>query len=228
MPIQDLLLIFTAGISFTVGFFIGIRDRHNASNVMYFILTLCMSVWAISLLLFRAYHGDVLSEFFGRFSYVAGLCMVTSFCLFTLHFPYKESEIHRVTKFFLLFIVAIVSVIVLGTNLLVSGVTVVDNVVSMVTNPLMHGFYAFLLLFFIVLGLINLLHKMKSSTGSHQRQVASIFFAALIAAFFGLFFDVALPIIGDYRWNWLGPQFLILFAIAVGMIIIVPKLRPHD
>ncbi len=228
MPIQDLLLIFTAGVTFAVGLLVGIRDRHNIANIMYFFLTFFMSSWAISLLMFRTYNANDVSEFFGRFSYIAGLLMIISFYLFTRYFPYRDRMISGVTTVVLTLISVITIITMLYTDFLVIRVVVINGVVSAVTNPVVHSIYGLILLIFLISGLANLFLKKHNSGGSHRKQLNSIFVMSLVAGFFGAVFDIILPIFGDYRWNWLGPQFLILFTIAVGIIIFSPRLTTHD
>ncbi len=227
MLIQDLLIIFTAGISFAVGLLIVMRDRHAMVNIMYFLLTIFMSSWAISLLMFRTYEANDVAELFGRFSYIAGLLMVVFFYIFTRYFPYRDRMISRITIAFLVLISAITIYIMLFTDVLVSRVVVINGVVSMVTNPFVHGAYGLMLLTLLILGIANLFLKKHNSGGDHRKQIDSLLRVSLVAGIFGAVFDIFLPIFGDYSWNWLGPQFLVLLSVAVGMIIYSHKFTVH-
>ncbi len=226
MIFQDLLLIFTGGVNLGVGLMILFRDYRNNANRLYFIFAFFMSLWAICLLIFRIGESEV-SDFFGRSSYIAGLAMSSSFYLFTHVFPYQNKPINKVKVWCLTTLIAILAYISLGTSWLVQRTAAINGVVSAITNSYSHWFYGALLTALVILGLVNLARKMKDGDGSHSRRVARIFYVSLIAAFFGIIFDVLLPLFGDYSLNWLGPQFLILLSSAVGVIILESKVTVH-
>ena len=84
-----------------------------------------------------------------------------------------------------------------------------------------HLFYViyFLIYLFIAYGI--LFEKLKKSEGINRGLVKIVIIGTIISYLVGIFFDLALPILGNYHYIYLGPYFtLVTFLFLVYLLFI--------
>jgi signal transduction histidine kinase len=153
-------------------------------------------------------------------SYVATILIGTALALFSQNFIGKESKGITITPTFLL-----VGLIVVGVLCLLPGVVIrdIDEKKSIITNPwvfVFAGYFAFTLGVFFV----RLVLAFRRSFGIKRQQVLLILTGSALSTLFGLFFNLILPLTGDYGFVWSGPLFLLIFIFFTVYAIVTTQL----
>lgn len=221
MDIQNILLLITAGLTLGVGIFVLLRGAKEKINLYYFLTSLFMFVWCVSLFIFRYYKADELSDLGGRTSYVAGLLMVLFFYLFSAHFPFVKSKINRTIIVLYSLATIYFFLVIYFSRFFIKEAVIINGVVSSYHNNLNYIVHSILLAWLIVLGLFTMYRKISGIEGIYRKRLLLLFFVSSLAGFFGFLFDVVYPYFMDFSFNWLGPLFLTLMALAVGKMIII-------
>lgn len=153
-------------------------------------------------------------------SYVATILIGTALALFSQNFIGKESKGITITPTFLL-----VGLIVVGMLCLLPGVVIrdIDEKKSIITNPwvfVFAGYFAFTLGVFFV----RLVLAFRRSFGIKRQQVLLILAGSALSTLFGLFFNLILPLTGNYGFVWSGPLFLLIFIFFTVYAIVTTQL----
>jgi len=222
MDIYNILLLITAGLNLIVGIFVLLRGIKEKVNIFYFIFSLSMVLWCVSVLLTRYFGVNyAIAEIGARSNYFTGLLTVYLFYIFTYFFPYKSNSQKGILTFFNFILFIYFVVILYFTDLFITGVDLIDGVIVEYHNNQNFVIYALLLAIVIFCGMRNLYMKLSSSEGIFRKRLVTLLWVAGICAIAGYYFDLVLPFIGVYFYIWLGPLFLTLMALAVARMIII-------
>lgn len=222
MDIYNILLLITAGLNLIVGIFVLLRGAKEKVNIFYFIFSLSMVLWCVSVLLTRHFGANYdIAELGARSNYMTGLLTAYLFYIFAHFFPYKSASQKGILTVFNVILFIYFAAILYLTNYFITGVELIEGVIVEYHNNINFVIYALLLAVVIFSGLRNLYKKLSSSEGIFRKRLVTLLLVAGICAVAGYYFDLFLPFIGVYFYIWLGPLFLTLMALAVARMIII-------
>jgi signal transduction histidine kinase len=200
------ILILVATITNTLyGLVIYSQNRRSATNVSFFILTLGVACWGISMLLFRNIAGDFDVSLASRLLYASAAIIPFASLYFAKIFPELTPQFTRAEKYFapIPFIVAVVISLVPG--LLIDHAYVIAGTENFIVfNQGLHGLYIFYIVGYFSWVFLILIKKYLRSTGLPRQQVLYMLIGTFTTASIGVFTNLLLPFFGVFTLNWLG------------------------
>ncbi len=216
-----LLIAFTV-LNLSLALFVYFKKDREEITQSFSLVVLGASLWAFTnAMALRSIRSSV-AILWSQVSYVSAIIIAGSFACFSLLFPKKETEdsspVNKI-KFYIFLSSLAVSVIAFIPNFTVIDVQVDPWHID--TGP---GIYIFALFFIVVMGwsFKNLINSYRQVEGLKKLQLKYVFLGFFISTFFGGFFNLALPLLGNYDFVWLGPMFTI-FLIGFIAYAIVKK-----
>jgi len=195
------------------GFLIYKRNSASSSNIAFFILTLAVTAWGITMIVFRSTTDVTVAIIATQWLYIAAAMIPTAFFIFALLFPDKKYPKYAN---YVLIPFSIVLLAILVPSFFIKTVVFTNGAEhTIIFNPKLHIAYAVYVSGMFLMGHFVLIRKYLKSTGVLSSQIIYILLGALIPTFVGMFSNLLLPIYGEFRWNWMGQ---ISIAVTTGII----------
>ncbi len=210
------LLIATAAINVFLAIVI-INKRHKkTSDWAYSLMTLSISGWSFTMFFYRnAAFDDII--FWGKLVYLFAGAVPFFFLMFSIYFNEKR-KIGRVIDLLVLLPFVVIIFLVLSGPFIISGASILNGV-----NALIYGFgnyfYAFYVLLFFSLGLAYLIRKARLNSGIIGAQLSLITVGATITLAISFVNNVVFTLLGDFRFNWIGPSSTLIMVCFIAYAI---------
>jgi len=214
IDVRDFILIVVAILNSVLGLLILFKNRKDPINVFYGFTAFSTSLWAVGLAMFRLTGDLSTADFWARLYYIAAALIGFSFLLFSFYFPFQNLKVKKSYKLLFFFFSAAVIVISLWPKFLVQDIAWRD----WGKEVKLSDFYIIYTTYFIMcmVGAFgSFISKLKGASRLQRIQINYVFAGTLIAAIWGVAFNLIFPLIGNYKFIWLGPY---LTVIMVGLI----------
>jgi signal transduction histidine kinase/low affinity Fe/Cu permease len=217
-PLISLMLFITAGINLLLTFMMAAAYRPRAVHVWFGILTAAAAGWAFAINGFLTSTDTGAATLWARIYYVAGALIAYALLEFSLHYPRVIRLRHGVH-----ILIGAAFAALMATPLIDGGL--IDHVtmtptLSNVVALNMPFYYTYIAYYVVAVGLAAWLFisGVIDTRRRHSRRLSRIltFFGVGIAASLigGMWFNLLLPLFGDYGYIWAGPPCAIVFALA--------------
>jgi signal transduction histidine kinase len=220
MSIESILLFVTAAVNSLLCIFV-LFGKRSKTNIIYSLFVLFASLWSIGLALFINENHIGTAHFIANCYYVFAGGIPLFFLYFSYIFPEKNSQISKLVTFVLaLPLLSLVYVLLLDKNFLIREVIINDGYKSVVID--MWNYFAYTVYFvgYTILSYVNLIKSYLSKKPSDEKtQLKFIILGTTIGFIFGMIFDLFLPMIGNYKYIYLGPLFSFSMVLAIGYSI---------
>lgn len=211
----SITLYFIAAVAGVLGVLVYLRNTPSKSNRLFLALSLCISAWIVSNALFAQSVKEQVDYFIALASYVSAAATAVMFFFFVTNLSDTKLPSARLIK-----TLCGVFVVAAGVpNFLATGVS---NKTIQTTGFIL--LYAVGMAALFVGGIGFLIHGIKHMRGQRRQQLSAVLLGLLGGILGGVFFNLVLPIYGDYRFVQLGPAFSILFVIASAYAIVRHRL----
>lgn len=203
--IHVLLLISSiTGLAMTV--FVLLADSKSWFNRMLAIIIVLADIWGLSIFL-TVLQGNILV---GNLSFFAVIWILILINLVLLNISDKINQ-----KLILQIMIpgAILSLILFIPNLLIKQIDIAQGFIRIIEIGPLYYIYAIFIIGYLTLFGYNAYRAIQNTFDIKRMQVLYIIGGFVITSVFGLIFSLILPSIGIFRFNTLGPIFM-LFAIA--------------
>jgi signal transduction histidine kinase len=206
MDIQSIILISVSLLNAILALVVFINNRQSSIHKSFSLFVLGTSLWAFTNAATRLSSGLLNAWIWSVISYVSAINIALAFFYFSLVFPAKENRLQKYHKLLLYFSYPIIVLILAVPGITVKSITLQPW--KIITGPglLVFGTY---FLVFMIWGFVNLIKKYRIVRGLNKAQIKYIFLGTLISSIFGIIFNLVFPLLGDYRFVWLGPIFAI-------------------
>ncbi|MFA7245368.1 MAG: HAMP domain-containing sensor histidine kinase [Candidatus Magasanikbacteria bacterium] len=213
------LVVYALNIIFTLslGFFVLYKNLKDKINTTFFLMSLSISGWLITLYF---YYNDHFVDYLlniGKFNFVFTELLIFFVFLFVYYFPKIQFKIKK--TFFILFFLELIFLICLT---LFSNHIVINEVFSIENSgrSTVFGDYYFLFflhfLFFSILSLVILILKILKYNNEKRMQLVYFSTGLLLSLFTGSLTNIILPFIYDnfsiQRLGSVSSFFLVLFT----------------
>lgn len=201
--------------------------RRRMVHLWFALLTASAALWAFAINGFLFVAADAgASLLWAKLYYLAGAAIIYALLEFSLHFP-RRLSVHPAAHIGLF-----VTFLGMSALVLINGGVIDTLTVQPVTGKVVHlnslhygvyvGYYA--LLAFVMTtafgyGMIGLRRQHRRRL---SRTLALMVFGIGVSLCFGAWFNLVLPLFGDYSYIWAGPPFAIIFAV-VSLVAIVQQ-----
>lgn len=211
----NIILYVFAAVAVILGVLVFLRNAQSRQHRWFLGLSLSIASWMVSNAVFAQAATDELAYGLALIAYACAATTATTFLFFVAELCGVRVHGSRAIK-----VVATLFII----SSLVPGflATEVRNQ-EIITTPFIL-LYAVGLATMFVSGIGILLHSRKHSRGQRRQQIGAVMAGLIGGILGGLFFNLILPINGDYRFVQLGPAFSILFVGAAAYAIIRHRL----
>lgn len=204
------ITVLSLGLTFISNILLGaivlLYNIRNKLHQLFFALAIASSVWVATNLLFNIVTDDTLQYAIALASYGSAAILGLFFLLYSLRLAnVKLNSLVAAVIWIVGIFTALVSMIpgVLNTD-------VVDDKI-VVNGPfnVMYGFYLFV---FMGAGIAILFHEWSRAKGSERGKIAIVLLGLMFAAILGLFFNLVLPMAGNYDFVDIGPVATFILA----------------
>jgi signal transduction histidine kinase len=211
-----------AGVaSCTLGFLVITSGRDNGSRLPFFLFAISMGVWAILISLFLSATNPVFARWCVAGYYVAALVLIYGFLLFCLSIARKRTAYTIRHAGLLALPVVIVSAVIIGSDLLIEDVSI-GPLNTAQLDTVWYAIYCALFVAYAILAFISLIRTIAGERkGVRRSQHVLIARVMCVCLPGGAFFNLALPLIGDYRLIMVGP----LFALPIVVVVFYAIMR---
>jgi len=213
-----ILLFVIASINVILGFLVLIRKRRSWVNIFYSLVVFSIALWAIGLSYFIDSIDFVSAILWARIYYIAAAMIAYSFLMFGLLFPYVKMKFIW-WKHILILIPFFASCILVFTKYHIEAIFIQPWGKDVILG---WGYVVFTVYFLMYMGIgfVSMWKKERESLGIRKMQIKYVLLGTLIAALGGSVFNLFLPLVGNYKFIWLGPLFTFLMAIFISYAII--------
>ena len=217
MQFQTSLLFIVASINSILSILV-LFGKKDKTNIVYSLFVLFASFWSIGLAFFILESNLNLALYIADFYYIAAAGIPLFFLYFSLVFPYKEFQVSKSYLFVLaLPIIAFTIILFIHPDLIIAKIFTESWGKNVLINQSNYLIYTVYFILFTLLSYVNLFRSyFISKTASIRSQLKFIIVGTLIGFIFGMVFDLLLPLLGIYRYIFIGPvfSFSMVFAIA--------------
>ena len=212
----DIGLILVAGLDLGMALLIWLKNPRNKINVSLGVAILLLAIWTFGIAMLREAVTPQAIIFWARSLNVGGITLIIPFLLFTIYFPYQTFNLSSQTKWFILF--SIIGILVV---LFVPDLWFIRN--SVVISPphnnyqISLGYYLFNIyfLFYLCWSYYNLFRKFTASVGFVRTQLGFILAGTGVISFFGTALGAISPIFFNLKYFWLGPYFALPMIVCL-------------
>src|SRR3989338_3855902 len=179
------------------------RAKRSALVEIFTIAVWTLIAWTLSIFLYRSVEAEQ-ALLWGRILYVSTLLIPLTFLYFVLLFPSNIFTLSRKTVVLAAIPTAILALLIIFTDFIVQGVTVHSGQENILRFGSLYPLYVLYISGYFLFALRHLFKKRQKAEGLEKLQIGYILLGTFISITLGSLFNLFLPSIGDFRFNWLG------------------------
>lgn len=215
-----ILLFITAGLDFAMTFFLLIKNFKDRSHLTFGLLSLFAGLWSLGVGMFLLTSQTEVTTVWLKLYYIAAACLAPLFYYFAVSFCYPVRPFRQVGIW--AHVVAMLAIVIMVTN---DSFLLVRSSWELITlNPYLYLVYSVYFLLVLIWGFRALWLKYRESAGFAKKQIGIVMLAILVAACFGVFFDLLLPFV-SYRYIYWGPYFTAVMCVIIYTFIFIRPIR---
>jgi hypothetical protein len=178
-------------------------------NRVFAITCASIALWTLTNALFRVTTSHAAIVLWAQLSYAAALILAASFLHFSGVYPIRRPLHWPVLRLLSWLIALMLSVLCFVPGAVLTGVDLAER--RILTTS---GLYLLAVYFFATLGLAcwRFWRHQRRLHGVAREQARYVLLGAVLTIGFGLFFNLLLPLWGNYRWVWAGPASSLFFV----------------
>lgn len=211
-------LVVATVIDFIFAWLLFMSIRRRVEHYWFAVLLLSVACWTLGVTLYLSLPLDsVFLSLWVREYYIAAATLALSLCGFSMYFP-RRLHLKR-WVYWLIGIVYATVVVSIASNDGLIGEVIRHGRHDVELRPLWYSLYV---LFFLGLAIIALRNLFKGQLDARskrrhhlERQLRVIVFGSAAALLFGGWFNLILPIFGDYAYVWVGPLCTLMFVLTI-------------
>lgn len=213
-----LVLLLVALANGTLGLIVLLRERRE-QNVAFALTALFVALWTLTNALFRLSSTTAAATLWAQLSYVAALGTAAAFLHFAWNFPQPSGS--RTGRKMVWTLAILIGVLAFVPGALIQSVDVASRRIE--TAP---GVYLVALFMLAASGYAFTVfyRHQEHLRGKRRAQARLVLYGSALTAVFGLFFNLLLPLLGDYRWVGLGPLSSLFFVGCTAYAIVAQQL----
>jgi signal transduction histidine kinase len=220
LKLKVALLVFAGLANAIMSLAVLMRGYRRLVNITYFVLGISMAGWTLGIAAFLFSNDRTVAFFWAKVYYFFPLIIAVAISFFAASFPNKN-KINKLLKY-----AVCAGFVALSLPLLLKSNFVTQDLVyhswgkEILLDPWHYLFYSLYLLSCYSLSLIAMLKKSYTEKGVYAAQARLFFIGFLLTAIFGVYFNLILPWLGNYRLIWLGPLFTNIFIAVIAYSIV--------
>jgi signal transduction histidine kinase len=223
----DTINIFILGVVMVnafLGLFVFITKRDSKVNQSFFVFSIAATLWSLSMFFFRSMAGTSNAIFFARILYASAACIPFAFIFFINFFPEEKYNIPK--KFDILLVIPFVFIVLISIlpNQLITNILNPEGEQVIVFHKNLHFIYAFYIVSYFSICYSLLFIKYLKFKDIAKQQIMYVAIGTLVSTLIGVTTNLLMPLLGDFRLNWLGQIGIIAMIGMIAYSILKHKL----
>lgn len=221
-PVSIITLAIVVTLNAIFSIIVLFQAKRHAVHISFALWTLFISVWAYANAHFQVTPNETTAYGIALLSYTSAVLLLSSFLFFSYIFPNEGLTKTPIGKHFRKIVVIPTACILLLVAIpggVLQAVNIQHTPRLLITSA---GLYIYSLYIFVFIALIlrNLCKNYLQNTGIPRMQLKYILVGAVISIFFGMTFNLVLPLFNNYTYTWLGPDFTIIMVVLSAYAIL--------
>jgi len=210
-------LIVIGSVNIIFGLYVLFPARKSQAVRFLALSIIFLGLWGVGLAGFLASKEVQTALYWSKFHYVASIYIAYFILAFVIALTQKKKVDLR-TLFLLQIPILLVSwAVVFSDTLIIKDVLIEESGNVALLNRMGHITYGLVFVVYYLIALLINFDNLLKSHGIVKNQLTLILLGFLLTGFLGGTFNLILPILGNYKLIWVGPQFSIIF---LGLIFI--------
>lgn len=222
MDVQSLVLIAALFANLLLLALLFEQAKKNFSIAVFAVSVGTVAAWTFSMFLYRTVAADT-ALFWGEMLYFTATLIPLTFLYFALSFP-SATRVPWQNWILLGVPPLALAFLAFFTDFLIKDITVPASQEKQVVFGPLYSLYTLYISLYFVWALVVLLKKYRGAKGILQTQLSYILLGTLISIVFGSLFNLFLPALGDFRFNWLGNVTTLVMVALITYAIIKKRL----
>ncbi len=205
IDIINILILSVMLVNSIYGIFIYSRNRNDKINFSFFILTITISLWGITMFGYRGFLNHDLVLWMARLLYFSAIGIPTAFVYFCMIFPDSNTKLSNYQKY-----LTPIPLIILCLMSLVPGWFIYDVILYtnketfIVFNKVAHIFFGIYVVNYFSWSYWIIIKKYIKASGILKTQLMYIFIGTFSSTVITLITNLALLYFGNFNFNWVG------------------------
>ncbi len=218
------LLLFVGILNISVALIVLSRNVRKTLNLIFAVFAIAVALWVLGIDAFLSTNSSNLALSWAKVYYLAPLLIVISSVLFADVFPSGGAIQKRKAYLTVLGFTGLAVPLLFFHGFLFVGLIYHSWGKEVVLKGLPYTLYSIYLGLAFTATLLPIYRKRKTEHGIYRSQATVFFFGYLTSCLLGLFFNLILPALGNYRLIWIGPSTSTVYIVATAYGIVRHKL----
>jgi len=219
MDIKNLILIIVAVSIFSLGIVLILKNRRSPINLSFSLFFYGASLWSLGLAMFNETLNMEAAASWARIYYFASVIIVVAFLFFANYYIYTLYELNIVRVFYIFLPFLIITFVIFHPSILIESVTHFEWGNDANEKFLGHILFSIYFFIYVIWAYKILFYKFKNAEGINRKNLKLVIVSTMFSYIFGITFDLILPIIGIYRYIWLGPYFTVITLVFLTYLL---------
>lgn len=216
IDIINILILFVMLVNSIYGLIVYSRNRKDKINFSFFILTISISSWGLTMFGYRGFTDHYLVLWMSKLLYFTAITIPTAFIYFAIIFPNPDTKFNLYHKLLVPVPMLLLCLSAVLPNAFIHDVILYPNketfIVFSMTFHVLFGIYVisyFSWAYFIVF------KKLLKANGVLRAQLGYIFVGTLSSTTITLITNMGLLYFGNFSFNWLGQIGIIIMITLI-------------
>lgn len=220
MTFSSAALIAVALPNILIGLTVLLRNIKNITNISFMFFVAFVALWSGGLAGFTEAHDNSSALYWSKLYYIAATGIAVSLFIFCRNYLSDRQSSIIMTAMYALPAVLITVLILLIPNFLTDSIAGNHGNREVILNPLHYLIYTIVFVFYFFSAIAKLNRRISNVSGNNAIHLRLVLTGVLLAGVLGMFFNLFLPWLGNYRLIWVGPQFSVIMVgfIAYGIL----------
>ena len=216
VDIINILILLVMLVNSIYGLVVYSRNRSDKINFSFFILTISITMWGITMVAFRSILDHDAVVWMARMLYFAAIPIATAFIYFCFIFPDPNTKLAAWQKY-----LVPIPMLVLCTMSIVPGWFVYDVILYqtresfIVFNKIAEIMFMTYVTGYFTWAYVIIFKKYFKATGVLKTQLIYIFIGTFSSTFITLVTNMTLLYFGDFDYNWAGQVGIIIMITLI-------------
>lgn len=203
MDTPDFILIIALVANLSLELLLLERAKKSSSVGMFTVSVWTLIAWTLSIFFYRNVGAEH-ALLWGRILYISALLIPLTFLYFVLLFPSSTFTLSRKRVMRIAIPTIALAVLIAFTDFIVQGVVVHPGQENILRFGSLYPLYILYISGYFLFALVHLFKRHQKAEGIEKIQIGYIFLGTLVSITLGSLFNLFLPSLGDFRFNWLG------------------------
>jgi signal transduction histidine kinase len=211
----NIAIFFVMLVNSIYGLIIYSRNRNNKTNFSFFILTITITMWCLTMFGYRIFNDHDIVLLMSRLLYFSAITIPVAFVYFVIIFPNSEVRLSSSQKYLLPIFPLILCILSVYPGGFINDVTLYTHKESFIDfNLSAHILFGIYVVSYFSGAYWILYKKHKEANETLKIQLAYIFIGTFGSTFITLITNLGLLYIGYFAFNWVG-QVGVIFMITL-------------